>query len=106
VVPKSAIFFSVDPRNRRQITLAVDTRAIDEVKRISEERELEYNPPLLPNPKLIALRAAVARVANLSGAAEQEDRVMKDREDINVVSDDYSADVLHSLLSRLVPAYA
>ena len=55
---------------------------------------------------LVALRAAVARVANLSGAAEQQNQIMRDRAEIQVISGDTTLNVLDSLLSRLVPASA
>ena len=55
---------------------------------------------VLPDPVLIATRAAYARVANLSGAAEQADRILRDLEDITVLADDGSmAELLSSRLS-------
>jgi hypothetical protein len=60
----------------------------------------------LPDPVLIAIRAACARVANLSGAAEQADRILRDMEDITVLADDGSmADLLSSRLSTSTPRF-
>ncbi|KAG5722831.1 hypothetical protein E4T56_gene3973, partial [Termitomyces sp. T112] len=53
----------------------------------------------LPDPVLIAIRAACARVANLSGAAEQIDRILRDKEDMPVLANDGSmAELLSSCL--------
>jgi hypothetical protein len=71
---------------------------------MAREKDSEYCPPLLPDPKLIALRAAVARVANLSGAAEQQDQIMRDVEEISILSSDDSLNLLDSLLLRHVAA--
>ena len=60
----------------------------------------------LPDPVLIAIRAACARVANLSGAAEQADRILRDLEDITVLADDGSmAELLSSRLSMSTPRF-
>ncbi|KAJ7076528.1 hypothetical protein C8R44DRAFT_993028 [Mycena epipterygia] len=56
-------------------------------------------PPDLPSSALLAIRAAVSRVAHMSGAAEQYDMVMRDRETTTVMSDDTaSAEMLSVLL--------
>ena len=61
----------------------------------------------LPDPVLIAIRAACARVAHLSGAAEQADRILRDLEDITVLADDGSmAELLSSRLSMSTPRFA
>jgi hypothetical protein len=58
----------------------------------------------LPDPALIAIRAACARVVNLSGAAEQADQILRDMENSTVLSKDGSmADVLYSRLATLAP---
>jgi hypothetical protein len=54
---------------------------------------------MLPDPVLIAIRAACARVANLSGAAEQADRILRALEDVTVLADDGS--MVELLSSRL-----
>ncbi len=52
--------------------------------------------PALPDPDLIGLHAACARVAHLSGAAEYFDRLERDVEDATVLaSDGSSAYLLH-----------
>lgn len=56
--------------------------------------------PTLPSRDLIAIRAACARVANMSGAAEQIDQICRDEEDIMVMASDGSTgDLLTSLLN-------
>ena len=42
----------------------------------------------LPDPALIAIRAACVRVANISGATEQANQILRDLEDITVLADD------------------
>jgi hypothetical protein len=59
---------------------------------------------MLPNPVLIAIRATCAHVTNLSGAAEQANRILRDLEDIIVLADDGSmAELLSSCLLMLTP---
>ena len=59
---------------------------------------------MLPDPALIAIRAACARVVNLSGAAEQADQILRDMENTTVLAKDGSmADVLYSRLATLKP---
>jgi hypothetical protein len=58
----------------------------------------------LPDPALIAIRAACARVVNLSGAAEQAEQILRDMENATVLSNDGSmADVLYSRLATSAP---
>ena len=55
--------------------------------------------PELPSQKLISLRASIARVANMSGAAEQKDLIYRDEGYIRVMAQDSSTgDLLSSLL--------
>ena len=57
--------------------------------------------PSLPDPGLIAIRAACARVAHLSGTAEQAEQLLEDREDTNVMAGNGdTASLLSSLLLR------
>ena len=56
--------------------------------------------PELPSRDLIGLRATCARVAHMSGAAEQIDQIFRDEEDTTVMADDGSTgDLLTSLLN-------
>lgn len=60
-------------------------------------------PP--PNPLLLALHAACARVAHMSGAAEYFNQIERDTEDMKVLaSDGSSARLLSSLLSPFASA--
>ena len=54
----------------------------------------------LPNPKLLALHAACARVAHMSGAAEAFDELERDVEETRVLTfDGSSARLLDHLMS-------
>ncbi|KAJ7364853.1 hypothetical protein DFH08DRAFT_840151 [Mycena albidolilacea] len=57
-------------------------------------------PPALPSPALLAIRAACSRVVHMSGAAEQIDQILRDLEDISVMADDGGSATL--LMSRLL----
>ncbi|KAI0312630.1 hypothetical protein OF83DRAFT_1145133, partial [Amylostereum chailletii] len=53
----------------------------------------------LPDPNLLALHAACAKVAHLSGAGEHVDRIFRDIEEIGVLAEDGgSAEVLYQAL--------
>ena len=57
--------------------------------------------PALPSPSLLAIRAACARVAHMSGAAEQVDRLLRDLEETPVMAEDgTTAHILASLLRQ------
>jgi hypothetical protein len=58
----------------------------------------------VPSPELLALHAACAKVAHLSGAGEEIDELDRDLDDLNVLaSDGSSAPVLtHALLNRII----
>ena len=63
----------------------------------------------LPSPELLALHAACAKVAHLSGAGEYVDRILEDMEQIDVLAyDGTSSDILrHALItlgSRVITA--
>ncbi|KAJ7066908.1 hypothetical protein B0H15DRAFT_947151 [Mycena belliarum] len=59
------------------------------------------NPPALPSPSLLAIRAACSRVAQMSGAAEQIDQILRDLEDTPVLAEDGgSAHLLSARLSQ------
>ncbi|KIJ15329.1 hypothetical protein PAXINDRAFT_114990 [Paxillus involutus ATCC 200175] len=56
----------------------------------------------LPSPDLLALHAACAKVAHLSGAGEYVDRILEDMEQIEVLAyDGTSSDVLYHALMTL-----
>ncbi|KAF9029882.1 hypothetical protein BDZ89DRAFT_1064982 [Hymenopellis radicata] len=58
-----------------------------------------YPAPELPDSRLIAIRAACARVAHMSGAAEHIEEIIRDRETTTVLADNGgSAELLTSLL--------
>ncbi|TBU30618.1 hypothetical protein BD311DRAFT_827218 [Dichomitus squalens] len=57
----------------------------------------------LPSPKYLAIRAACCRIARMSGAAEYLHIILRDMEELQVLSEDgASADVLTYALHRLV----
>jgi hypothetical protein len=58
----------------------------------------------LPSQHLLALHAACAQVAHLSGAGEYVDRILEDMEEISVLAHDgTSSEVLHHALMTLGP---
>jgi hypothetical protein len=71
-----------------------------------EEACVKKNKPVpaLPNQQLLTIRAACSRVAHLSGAAEQADKILREMEDTTVLADDGSmGDLLSSRLSMVLP---
>ena len=97
VRPESHVFeLAVPPQ--RQVILSVPDAVIHECK--AKEKQI----PALPDPDLIALHAACARVAYLSGAAEYFDMLEQDAEDTSVLASDGSSASLLLGLLNLVPA--
>ena len=81
-IPRKCVTFKVNP----------DCAALCEEKGVPL--------PELPSRGLIGLRAACARVAHMSGAAEQDDEIHRDEEDTKVMAKDGStAELLTSLLN-------
>jgi hypothetical protein len=86
-------------RVQKQVTFGVPDDVIRQCHNAEKPR------PALPSQDLIALHAACARVAHMSGAAEYLDRFERDVEETTVLaSDGSSAHLLHGLLN-LVPAH-
>ncbi|KAG6846607.1 hypothetical protein H0H93_012855, partial [Arthromyces matolae] len=57
----------------------------------------------LPDPVLLAIRAACSRVANMSGANEHIDQILRDLEEITTLADDGSmADLLSLRISTAI----
>ena len=52
----------------------------------------------LPNPRYLAFHAAVAKVVHMAGMAEHLDDIIRKREDICVLSDDFDLEYLDGLL--------
>ena len=97
VRPGSGIFgFVLKPQE--QITFSV----ADDLIRECEAKGMPI--PALPDPDLIALHAACARVAYLSGAAEYFDMLEQDAEETTVLANDGSSAYLLRGLLNLVPA--
>ncbi|CAK5282377.1 unnamed protein product [Mycena citricolor] len=76
------------------VTFRIDPDVVASCKRN------QTNPPALPSPSLLAIRAACSRVAHLSGAAEQVDQILRDLEDRPVMAEDGGS--AHLLESRLL----
>jgi hypothetical protein len=94
-----SIIFRLNSKPQEQVTFSVP----DDVIRECEAKGKQI--PALPHPDLIALHAACARVAYMSGAAEYFDMLERDAEETTVLaSDGSSTSLLHGLLN-LVPAY-
>ncbi|KAF5359875.1 hypothetical protein D9756_003614 [Leucocoprinus leucothites] len=82
-----------------RITFSVDPAAAAAAEAVNKEL-------MLPDRSLIAIRAACARVANLSGAAEQAKRILRDLEDTTILADDGStAELLSSRLLMLTSRF-
>ncbi|KAJ3509951.1 hypothetical protein NLJ89_g4944 [Agrocybe chaxingu] len=56
----------------------------------------------LPDPRYLATHAACARVAHMSGAAEDIHKVLRDIEETDVLPSDGPSDVLYHALARLL----
>jgi len=98
VCAKDSFVFDLSTKPREQVTFSVPDDVIRECDAGGKQI------PALPNPDLIALHAACARVAYLSGAAEYFDMLERDAEETTVLaSDGSSASLLHGLLN-IVPA--
>jgi hypothetical protein len=96
--PRHTLFMHGRPR-WRQVIFSVPEDVIHECNAKGKPM------PALPHPDLIALHAACARVAHMSGAAEYFDRFERDVEETTVLaSDGSSSHLLHGLLN-LVPAH-
>lgn len=54
----------------------------------------------LPDPRYLALHAACARVAHMSGAAEYIDRIFREMEETGVLANDGGSDALYHALVR------
>jgi len=98
VRPESDIF-KLRAAPQRQVTFSVPDDVIRECK--GKEKQV----PALPDPDLIALHAACARVAYISGAAEYFDMLERDAEETTVLASDGSSATLLLGLLNLVPAY-
>ncbi|KAF8912426.1 hypothetical protein CPB85DRAFT_1220231 [Mucidula mucida] len=86
-------FFKYAERPPRRVVLKVDPATVEYC--IANGHPV----PELPDSRLIAIRAACARVSHLSGAAEHIEEIIFDRETTTVLANDGgSADLLTSLL--------
>ncbi|KAL0957146.1 hypothetical protein HGRIS_003238 [Hohenbuehelia grisea] len=98
-----ALFFEVSdfgPTPSRQVRFEIDPQSLAELS-------ANHSPlPPLPNSQLLALRAACARVAHMSGAAEQIDSISRDMETMGVLAEDGSNfHILEHALGSRVTAY-
>jgi hypothetical protein len=83
------------PRPKNTVTFKVSP----ECEALCKEKGVEL--PQLPSRGLIGLRAACARVAHMSGAAEHDEEFHRDEETTEVMANDGStAELLNSLLSE------
>ena len=97
-MPESVIFkMRIAPQ--KQVTFSVPNDVIRECK--AKEKQI----PALPDPDLIALHAACARVSYLSGAGEYFDMLERDAEEMTVLASDGSSASLLLRLLNLVPAH-
>ncbi len=93
VCARAETFFHLLHKPPRRVVLKVDPAAVEYCLANG------HPVPELPDSRLIAIRAACARVAHLSGAAEHIEEIIRDRETTTVLANDGgSADLLTSLL--------
>ncbi|KAJ7744357.1 hypothetical protein B0H16DRAFT_1889651 [Mycena metata] len=88
-------FFMMSPEPPKKVKFIIDPEAHAYFKRLGLTLEL-------PDPELIAIRAACARVAAMSGAADHFRLLMEDRDDTETLTES-TVPLLQSLL-RTVPA--
>jgi hypothetical protein len=87
------VFFDSALTIPRKVKFSIDPQAVMDCAR--------NNIPLeLPDPELMAMRAACARVAAMSGAADQFRLLMLDRDDAEMLTDT-TVYLLDSLLHTL-----
>jgi hypothetical protein len=55
----------------------------------------------LPDPRYIALHAACARVIHTAGMGQHLDQILRDQEELSVLPEDGSSDVLMNALRRV-----
>ena len=93
-----------DPLSKIYLRMYKDFgRLRDDGNRLSVKFSLNNLGARLPNPKLLALHAACARVAHMSGAAEAFDELERDVEETRVLAfDGSSARLLDHLMSPLM----
>ncbi|KAF9479918.1 hypothetical protein BDN70DRAFT_894535 [Pholiota conissans] len=97
------LFAKLSMSTLKRVTFQVDPTLVREWNTNSPKDTNGNIPPLpsLPDPSLIAMRAACARVARLSGAVEQAEQILEDRENASVMDNKGgTADLLNSLLLR------
>ncbi|KAF7358242.1 hypothetical protein MVEN_00873100 [Mycena venus] len=94
-------FFSQTPTPPRRVKFRVDPDAAQDAARLKIPIRLD-----LPDPELIAIRAACARVAAMSGAADQFLQLYKDHDEegLGTLSDSESAVYLLDSLLHAVSA--
>jgi hypothetical protein len=87
------IFFDSALTIPRKVKFSIDPQAVMDCSR--------NNIPLeLPDPELMEMRTACARVVAMSGAADQIRLLMQDRDDAEILTD-ATVDLLDSLLHTL-----
>ncbi|KAJ7486005.1 hypothetical protein B0H11DRAFT_1721899 [Mycena galericulata] len=92
VVAALSSFWTMVQRPKQQVTFTVDPKFAAKCK-------AEGVTPELPSRGLLAIRAAVSRVAHMSGAAEQYEIIMQYRETSTVIAyDGGSAEYLQALV--------
>ncbi|KAJ7795945.1 hypothetical protein B0H14DRAFT_3495338 [Mycena olivaceomarginata] len=87
------LFFDSVFKIPRKVKLSIDPQAVTDCAR-------KRIPLELPDPELVAMRAACARVAVMSGAADHFCQVMLDRDDAEMLADN-TVHLLDSLLRTL-----
>ncbi|KAJ7657876.1 hypothetical protein DFH06DRAFT_990579 [Mycena polygramma] len=97
IVAAHPVFWTLSASPRQQVTLAIDPTFATECAK-------NHIMPHLPSRELLAIRAMVSRVAHMSGAAEQFDVVMQEREMCTVMAHDGGSSEFLSALMQISAA--
>ncbi|KAJ7190506.1 hypothetical protein GGX14DRAFT_382091 [Mycena pura] len=98
VVPAKPSFWTMVQRPRRSVTFTIDPD-------FAAKCAAEGVTPELPSRALLAIRAAVSRIAHMSGTAEQYEIILQYRETSTVMAyDGGSAELLQALVAISVAA--
>ncbi|KAG6838199.1 hypothetical protein C0991_001117, partial [Blastosporella zonata] len=90
-------------KNLQRIVTPLKLKHVSVETSAAAATEKEGKTLRLPDPDLLAIRAVSSRVANMSGAAEHIDQILRDLEDIATLTDDGSmADLLSLRISTAI----
>ena len=95
-------FFRQVPKPPRRVKFSIDPQAL----RDCADKDIPSHLLKLPDQQLMAMRAACARVAAMSGAADQLRLIMEDRDDAQTLADSNTTIYLVDSILRTLPVGA